>query len=470
MKRMLAMLLAMLMLLSLVGCETDTSVETLEEDPIVVKVETLLAEGDFEKICNEVTTIAECQQVILSSGIEKGSGEDVKTAFTEKNLRPKKIIELCCMMLDGDYEEVGCISTVPRDKYFFLCVKEDGNYCLYDILEFFLPETTNLSCLAQSEVIEDVLAIAADLRADFEASYEPYEVLKAANGEILLEETTCGVPTFSYAGTTIPVGLGLPKLTDEEIDALLAENNPRKVKETITTLADFVNYCYRGEFIFGDGLINFFERGKWDLKSGWGVQTTSSGYQTLQRREGQCASMSSCMRYVLDGDYDETGYVLIDQHIMTYILCDGLYYLVNPVEYVSTAYNNYWRCSTWLGDITGGESDGIYCSTDFQDIADSLYGSFIGTEITHVYTITGPGDFVRGGFCDFPKETTATRWYGSQPVNYFSFTEYDWISQENVVDRDMIIMFPPPEEQRVAFAGIHEDSYTGEQYPNGWVK
>lgn len=31
-------------------------------------------------------------------------------------------------------------------------------------------------------------------------------------------------------------------------------------------------------------------------------------------------------------------------------------------------------------------------------------------------------------------------------------------------------MFPPPEGQRVAFTGIHEDSYTREQYPNAWVK
>lgn len=462
-KRMIAMLLAAVMVLSLVGCGADTLEETSEEAPIVIKVEELLAEGDFEKICNEVTTIAECQQVILSSGIEKGSGEDVKTAFTEKNLRPKKIIELCCMMLDGDYEEVGCISTMPRDKYFFLCVKKDGNYCLYDVLGFFLPETTNLSCLTQSEVIEDVLAIAADLRADFEASYEPYEVLNAPNGDVVLETTTCGVPTFSYAGTTIPVGLGLPKLTDEEIDALLAENDPRKVKDTISTLADFVNYCYRGEFIFGDGLIFLID------KNGWVVQTTSSGYQTLQMRMGQCASMSSCMRYVLDDDYDETGYVVIDQHLMAYILCDGLYYLVNPVEYVFTAYNNYSWGSAWL-DYIAHDGIGTYCSANFQDIADSLYGRVIGTTITYVYTITGPGDFVRGGFCDFPEETTATRWYGSQPVSYFSFNEYDWMSQESVVDRDVIVMFPPPEEKRVAFAGIHEDSYTGEQYPNSYLK
>ena len=47
-----------------------------------------------------------------------------------------------------------------------------------------------------------------------------------------LEKENYGVPVIAYAGTTIPAGLGLPKLSDGEIDALLAENDPRKVKET----------------------------------------------------------------------------------------------------------------------------------------------------------------------------------------------------------------------------------------------
>lgn len=59
------------------------------------------------------------------------------------------------------------------------------------------------------------------------------------------------------------------------------------------------------------------------------------------------------------------------------------------------------------------------------------------------------------------------RRYGKDPVREFSFTEYDWMSQENIVDRDIIVMFLPPEGQRVAFAGIYEDSYTAKQYPYG---
>lgn len=463
-KRMLAMLLAMVMLLSLVGCGSDSSAKKItktelnalkEEKNIAVLREVInsvvdfrlyLREMNFPEIGDDSTA-----EKLLENG---GSGE------------PLAYCRLMTEVLADDYPELGMIYVyASRDNYYyFTYVKEDDTYSLYDPFWMFLTNR-------QSDDLDELGNLAIEYAQEFKIgrSLKKYEVMpitkeEAPNGMLLTQTINYGVSSVAFAGTTIPVDLGLPKLTDEEIDALLAENDPRKVKETITTLADFANYCYRGKFIFGDGLIFFFE------ENGYGVQTTSSGYQTLQMRMGQCASMSSCMRYVLDGDYDETGYVLIDQHIMTYILCDGLYYLVNPVEYVSIAYNNYWRCSTWLGDITGGKADGIYCSTDFQDVADSLYGSFIGTDITHVYTITGPGDFVRGAFSDFPEETTATCWYGTQPVNYFSFTEYDWMSQESVVDKDMIVMFPPPEGQRFASAGIHEDSYTAEQYPNSYLK
>ena len=254
---------------------------------------------------------------------------------------------------------------------------------------------------------------------------EPKEQLVAPNGMTMEETENYGVLTVKYAGTTVPQGLGLPMLTDEEIDALLAENDPRKVKDTITTLADFVNYCYRGEFIFGDEPICFAE-------AGVGAETTCSGYQTLQRRIGVCSSMSSCLHYVLDEDYDEVGYVSINHHAMVYILCDGLYYLVNPVEYVFMGKD--WT-TKWLGQLPSGK----YCSSNFQDIADSLYGEEIGETITYVYTCTGPGDFTVMTSplgTEFPVGTTATCWYG-EPVNYFLFYDYDWLSQENVVPEDV---------------------------------
>ncbi len=268
--------------------------------------------------------------------------------------------------------------------------------------------------------------------------------IEAPNGALLEETEAFGVPAVQYAGTTVPKGLGLPELTDEEIDALLAENDPRKVKESISTLADFINYCYRGKFVFGDGLI--FISTDYNL-----ILTTSSGYQTLDRRIGQCASMSSCLHYVLADDYEEVGYVYINGHIMAYIFCDGLYYLINPVEYVYT--NGRWP-NRWLEYLP--DTEVIYCSSDFQDIADSIYGKEIGERITYVYTCVSPGDVVDPGPVEtFPLGTTAVCWYGS-PVNYCLFTEYDWVSQENVVDDVCIVMYAPEEPPYFTFSGSHE--------------
>lgn len=268
--------------------------------------------------------------------------------------------------------------------------------------------------------------------------------LEAPNGAVLKETENYGVPTFGFAGTTIPVGLGLPQLTDEEIDALLEENDPRAMKSVITTLADFVNLCYRGKFSFGDGLIYIYDDNE-NMIGG----TTSSGYQTLERRIGQCASMSSCLHYVLADDYEEIGYVSIDGHAMAYILSGGLYYLINPVEYV---YNGGAWASRWLEFLPGTEV--TYCSSDFQDIADSIYGKEIGMPITSVYSYISPGDLVLG-WGRYPVGTTATCWYG-EPITYYLFDTYDWVSQESVVEEECIVMYPPEEPPYFTFAGTHE--------------
>lgn len=473
-KRFISILLAATMLL-LAGCGTNNPEEVLEttvtppsetiasdipeseEVSVAVKIESLLAEGDYERICTEIDTAEDFMQLLVSSGIQEGHGGTVETAFSEKVLYPEKIIELACHILEEDYEELGSITTIP-DNYYFLYVKNNGAYFLYDVLLCTHIKRADKSIsgpyISHDEILESAI-MKRDGSDGSVAPWQPTVKLTAPNGDVVLGTTTCSVPTFFYAGTTIPTGLGLPELTNEEIDALLAENDPCKVKDTITTLADFVNYCYRGKFIFGDGLISFSKPR---------AQTTSSGYQTLQMRMGQCASMSSCLRYVLDDDYEETGYVIIDKHLMCYILCDGLYYLINPVEYVFIAYENYRWSPAWL-DYIAHDGIGTYCSENFQDIADSIYGKVIGTKITYVYTYTGPGDWVTGSKINrFPEGTTATRWYGPSPVKYFSFKEYDWMSQENIVDRDSIVMYPLQGEKQVTFGGIHKDSYTGEQY------
>ena len=290
-------------------------------------------------------------------------------------------------------------------------------------------------------------------------SVAPEETIQAPNGAVLKATEDYGISMFQYAGSTMPVGLGLPKLTDEEIDALLAENDPRKVKETITTVADFVNYCFRGEFNFEDGLIFF------STEDGRHVMTTCSGYQTILRRAGQCASMSSCFHYVLADDYDEVGYVSVNGHLMAYALCDGLYYLVNPADYVY--YAGKWAADRWMGALFYDEMGNLssedisLCSNDFQDIADSLLHLVLDPPITYVYTCVSPGDYTTAGALGgFPLGTTAKRWHGVDPVRYEIITPYDWLTQENMIDEKAIVMYGPESDFETPFGGIHLDVNT----------
>lgn len=455
-KRVISALLAAVVLLFLVGCgKTNT-------------INELAASGDLEEIYAAVTTVAECQQFLLSSGIKEGSGNNIEAAFTEKSLRANRIMLLCCKMLAGDYEEVGWITTTPNDNYFFLCVKENDTYYLSDILFVTQPGVVlgAKTFEAKSKALDDLLETAANLRGDLNANYTRCDIafFESPDGRTFTGIMDCGVPTIDYAGTTVPLGLGFPKLTDEEIDALLAENDPCKVKETITTLADFANYCYRGDFIMGDGLIAFYPDDGHPS-----ALITSSGYQTLLRRQGQCASMSSCLHYVLADDYEEIGYVDVDGHVMTYILCDGLYYLVNPVEYVTIVYEGNHRGSGWLDGL---QREGkTYCSANFQDIADSLYGSPLSPDkpssvMTFVYTCVSPGDYVCRGDGEYPEGTTGTRWYGDNPVKYFQLTYYDWISQESIVDEICIVQYIYHTDPIFTFTGRHEDPYTGKVTSN----
>ena len=90
--------------------------------------------GDLDEICRAITTAEDCTQLIAVSGLEEGDNGSIESAFTKKLLTADQIIELACQILDGDYEELGTITTAP-DNYSFLYVKQDGMYGVYDVLK-----------------------------------------------------------------------------------------------------------------------------------------------------------------------------------------------------------------------------------------------------------------------------------------------------------------------------------------------
>jgi hypothetical protein len=234
---------------------------------------------------------------------------------------------------------------------------------------------------------------------------------------------------FSHAGTNLPVGLGQPKLSDEEIDALIAEGDYAKMSEIITTMADAANLCYRMELEFDESRDNN-THGEFHYRN--------SAWSVLENGIGQCVSMSNLIHYLLNGDYEEVGYVNVrtpgDGHVMSYIRHEGMYYLINSADYVYM-YNPDHTIriydTSWIQDWP---SDMICAAEDFQTIADSLKQRMTlgdGRLPQVVHLVQSPGDYVVGGRGQqrlYPEEYTVTEYYG------FGFTfakadALDWKSQ-----------------------------------------
>ena len=62
------------------------------------------------------------------------------------------------------------------------------------------------------------------------------------------------------------------------------------------------------------------------------------GYHAVRTNTGCCATDSNWLRYILDGDYDEVGFLATSQrdgsgHVYNYILQDGWYYFIDLTHY-----------------------------------------------------------------------------------------------------------------------------------------
>ena len=235
-----------------------------------------------------------------------------------------------------------------------------------------------------------------------------------------------GVTTIYHATTSVPEATGLPKLTDAEIDWLIATEDYRLIADSITTLADCVNYFVRADFkgVFSDHGNYWF--------------THRSGQQVMAMRGGYCGAMCNATAYILKGDYEELGYNLVDGHVQMYMKIDGLYYLLNPADYAWIE-GAYW-VDGWLHGIYSGM---IICADSLQTIADSMVEH--GYTKYRFQTYISPGDMFpqRPTHEDpnvwvYPTGTTVTDWLGYE-VRYMEpdfreATQFPWGGELPTID------------------------------------
>lgn len=364
------------------------------------KVSKLLAARDYEAAAEAITNIGDAFYYRM------------KIQFFDS---PEKACDFFLPLIVEDYDSAGLIKFHFTDNFYCMVyVEQDGIFYAIDPhrpLYDWVYKAEN-DCFSNSDlnVLSEKLLNAL-----------PFQGTELLSIDISIGLSyPHGAKTFSYAGSTIPEGLGQPVLSDEEIDALILEQNYAKTAETITTLADAVNYYKRAGITFYDKRNNN-SIGKFSY--------VQSAWQVLKSNEGQCVSMSNVNHYLLQGDYDEVGYVLVyspgDGHIMSYILEDGIYYLINSVDYTYEVYFD------WLE----GYPNVLGCAEDFQSIADSLMENMqLGDKkpLNLVHLVKSPGDFVRGeGGRYYPIGCEVVPYYGIKDITYLE-AGYEWDTQTRI--------------------------------------
>ncbi len=156
--------------------------------------------------------------------------------------------------------------------------------------------------------------------------------------------------------------LGDSRYTNAEISAMLPAR-PEEKQMDISTLYEALQLYQIGGFYASDDNIRLPENGvNWEHHK--------PGYDAVRTNTGCCATDSNWLRYILDGDYDEVGYIATSQrdgsgHIYNYILQGGQYYFIDLTHYrtdwIATAVesgsmDDYYASDRLLGNIHRADS------------------------------------------------------------------------------------------------------------------
>lgn len=228
--------------------------------------------------------------------------------------------------------------------------------------------------------------------------------------------------------------LGDSRYSNAEIFQML-QASPEDKQAAVSTLYEALQLYQVGGFASADDNIRMRENGiDWEHHK--------PGYYAVLTNCGCCATDSNWLHYILDGDYDEIGYIATSQrdgsgHVFNYILQDGWYYMIDLTHYrtdwIATAtedgyLDSYHRSDPILGNIhktrsleayadyiqaTFGDPPGLivkYTAADAPAV-DSVR-SLSGIEITYAQMndieleilFDDPGDSLTFAFTDAPSQ------------------------------------------------------------------
>ena len=407
---------------------------------------TLVACGKSEAVTAAEELIVAIGEVTYQSGEAIQKAEEAVAALSDKE---KESVAMLDQLTEArnQYEEISILKNVEElikgigfvDPY-----SEDAITAAreaYDALEDNQKEkVSNYNVLQKAERI-----------------YSDLGVVSASNGQKFAISTRLGEKVFDYCDTQIPLGLGLPELTFEEMDQLIESEDYSAIKEEIRTLADAVCYVKRAGFIMDPSTtmhrfhdLEYIDYGNLHYVTNIRGNYSAPAVEIMRLRTAQCTAMSTLFNYLLWGDYPEFGYLHIkfsdnDGHAMIYLQGhDGKYYLVNPVQYVAGSH-------TWLEFYSSEKA----CTDTLDELMQSLIDSHNPgkpkVRIRSLYTQSWDGVWCviaddggppenRNSPWAFPKGSNATYWAGLNP-------NFQYMDTKHPTSQEYVIGLPPYESE-----------------------
>ena len=168
--------------------------------------------------------------------------------------------------------------------------------------------------------------------------------------------------------------LGESRYTNADIYAMLSAS-PEQKQADVATLYEALQLYQISGFYSSDDNQRISENGvNWEHHK--------PGYDAVRTNTGCCATDSNWLNYILQGDYEEVGYVATSQrdgsgHIYNYLKQDGWYYFIDLTHYrtdwVATAVENGEMSAYYNSDFVLGN---IHRSTSVQAFVDYVQSAF----------------------------------------------------------------------------------------------
>lgn len=306
---------------------------------------------------NKLNALLECEEYEAYLSINNYVDTIRFLSLKEVDMDPFITMPFIINCISDNYDEIGSINIRASNDYWHIYIKANDLFYVLNPFEDLLIENNlylkNKYVFSSKEEMTEYLYInySKEENENIEvniitAPKQNYRFIKDKNNIDYFVMNVSGCDVYRYYDQCIPVELGLPELSKEEINEII-KGEKEKVADRINTLADAICYIKEANMVFDDfdhpinknSIIAPDSGNLHYANTGDSFTYSASGLETLKLNYAQCTASSTLLKYLLKDDYKEIGYIYMDfsigGHCMLYFKGnDNNYYVINPAQYL----------------------------------------------------------------------------------------------------------------------------------------